>query len=114
MNADNLNFSLNFVQWLVMAVIAIYTWLTNRHSATTNDQTEMDKRITKAHNEIEQRVKVLEVRMEEVPTEERISHLLSRLERLEAQLEGNFLQMQAMNRNLERINEYLLNSNKRA
>ena len=114
MNADSLSFSLNFVQWLVMGVIAIYTWLTNRHSATTNDQVELDKRITKAHNDIEQRVRVLEVRVEELPTEERISFVLSKLERLEAQLEGLVDQMQPMNRNLERINDYLLNSNKRA
>lgn len=110
MKADDLEFSLAAVNWIVMAILAVYTWISNRHSATTQDQTELDKRLTEKQALVEQRVAILETQMEGVPTQQQLTEVIERLAHVDARLEGVLKQIDPLLLSLQRINDYLLNN----
>lgn len=97
MEINELRFDWAFLQWAVMAVVGIYTWLIGRQSASQKELLELRTRIT-----------TLEAQVKQVPTQSQITELISKLSRAEAQMHGMQEQMAATYRRTENIEAYLL------
>ncbi|MNJ40419.1 hypothetical protein D3C77_353160 [compost metagenome] len=93
MNLDQLNFSFSAVQWVVLTVIGIYSWLTKRQAASAQELLELRTRIV-----------ALEERVRHLPDHAAIAELLGDMKAVRAELAG----MQAISRAVDRINDYLL------
>ncbi|MDH1007410.1 DUF2730 domain-containing protein [Pseudomonas nicosulfuronedens] len=93
MNLNEMSFSFQAVQWLVVTVLAIYTWLTNRQAASAKELLELRTRIV-----------ALEEHVRHMPDHTAITELLGDMKAVRAQLDG----MQAISRAVDRINDYLL------
>ncbi|CAM5457734.1 hypothetical protein TMEC54S_03493 [Thauera mechernichensis] len=97
MNIEQLHFGFGTMQWIVIGVIGIYSWLIGRQAASAKELLELRTRIT-----------TLEAEMRAVPSHNQLNELMGRLERLDAKLEGVTDSMQPLARSLDRINDYLL------
>lgn len=93
MNLNEMSFSFQAVQWLVVTVLAIYTWLTNRQAASAKELLELRTSIV-----------ALEEHVRHMPDHTAITELLGDMKAVRAQLDG----MQAISRAVDRINDYLL------
>lgn len=93
MNLNELDFGFQTVQWLILTVLGIYTWITNRQAASANELLELRTRIV-----------ALEERIRHLPDHTAITELLGDMKAVRAQLDG----MQAISRAVDRINDYLL------
>ncbi|UUE71107.1 DUF2730 family protein [Pectobacterium aroidearum] len=101
MGINELSFNWQFLQWIVMAVVGVYTWLIGRQSASQQELLELRTRIT-----------TLEAQVKQVPTQAQVTELISNLSRTEAGLNGLMSQVTAISRRTETINDYLLQKNK--
>ena len=88
MNIEQLNFGFGTMQWVVIGVIGIYSWLVGRQTASAKE--------------------MLEAEMRALPSHSKLNELMGRLERLDARMEGVVDSMQPISRSLDRINDYLL------
>ena len=93
MNLNELDFGFQTVQWVVVTVIGIYTWMTNRQAASAQEMLELRTRIV-----------ALEERIRHLPDHAAITELLGDMKAVRAELQG----MQAIARSVDRINDYLL------
>ncbi|MCH5051188.1 DUF2730 family protein [Pectobacterium aquaticum] len=94
---NELSFNWQFLQWIVMAVVGVYTWLIGRQSASQQELLELRTRIT-----------TLEAQVKQVPTQAQVTELISNLSRTEAGLNGLMSQVTTISRRTETINDYLL------
>lgn len=92
MKFDDLRFDWSFVQWALMAVIGVYSWLVGRQSASAKEMLDMRIRIT-----------ALEEQVKQMPSK-------SELARVEARLESAAQQLTTAVRRLDNINDYLLSN----
>ncbi len=97
MNIEQLNCGFGTMQWVVIGVIGIYSWLVGRQTASAKEMLELRTRVT-----------TLEAEMRAVPSHSKLNELMGRLERLDARMEGVVDSMQPISRSLDRINDYLL------
>ncbi|HAT2880312.1 MULTISPECIES: DUF2730 family protein [Enterobacterales] len=97
MGINELRFDWAFLQWVVMAVVGVYTWLIGRQSASQKELLELRTRIT-----------TVEAQIKSVPTQSQITELIAKLSRTEAQMTGMQEQMAATYRRTENIEAYLL------
>ncbi|NNJ15467.1 MULTISPECIES: DUF2730 family protein [Pseudomonas] len=93
MNLNELNFGFQTVQWLILTVLGIYTWLTKRQAASGQELLELRTRIV-----------ALEERVRHLPDQAAIAELLGDMKAVRAELAG----MQSISRAVDRINDYLL------
>lgn len=93
MNLNEINFGFQSVQWLILTVLGIYTWLTNRQAASAKELLELRTRII-----------ALEATVKNMPDHTAIAELLGDMKAVRAELAG----MQAISRAVDRINDYLL------
>jgi hypothetical protein len=105
MKFDDMQFSLSFVQWIVIAALAIYTWFNQRQSATSAEVTNTNVELAA----VRERVVALEIEMKNMPSEATVRELIGKLERLTAYNEGNKEQLNAVQHTVNRINDYLIN-----
>jgi len=94
---NELRFDWAFLQWVVMAVVGVYTWLIGRQSASQKELLELRTRIT-----------TVEAQIKSVPTQSQITELIAKLSRTEAQMHGMQEQIAATYRRTENIEAYLL------
>ncbi|CAI2420090.1 DUF2730 family protein [Serratia liquefaciens] len=95
---NELRFDWEFLKWAVVSVLAFYTWLIGRQSASQKELLELRTRIT-----------TLEAQVKQVPTQSQITELIAKLSRNEAQMQGMQDQIAATYRRAENIESYLLN-----
>lgn len=93
MNLNELNFGFQTVQWLILTVLGVYTWLTKRQAASAQELLELRTRIV-----------ALEECVRHLPDHAAIAELLGDMKAVRAELAG----MQAISRAVDRINDYLL------
>jgi hypothetical protein len=93
MDLNELNFGFQSVQWLILTVLGVYTWLTNRQAASAKEMLELRTRIV-----------ALEERIRHLPDHAAITELLGDMKAVRAELAG----MHAISRAVDRINDYLL------
>jgi len=93
MNLNELEFGFQTVQWVVITVVGIYTWMTNRQAASAQEMLELRTRIV-----------ALEERIRHLPDHAAITELLGDMKAVRAELAG----VQAIARSVDRINDYLL------
>lgn len=97
MGINELNFDWSFLQWVVMAVVGVYTWLIGRQSASAQELLDLRTRIVRLEEQIAQ-----------MPTQAQVTDLISKLSRTEAQMNGLNEQFGTVLRRLESINSFLL------
>ncbi|MGH8330743.1 MAG: DUF2730 domain-containing protein [Pseudomonas fluorescens] len=94
---DDASFSLKSVQWIVMAVLGFYTWLTNRQAASTQEMMVLRTRII-----------ALEEHIRHLPDHNAVTDLLGDMKAMRAELTGVKDALAPLARSLDRINDYLL------
>ena len=94
---DDTSFSLKSVQWIVMAVLGVYTWLTNRQAASAQELLELRTRIV-----------ALEEHVRHLPDQTAVTDLLGDMKAVRAELSGVKEALGPLARSLDRINDYLL------
>ncbi|MGR4973012.1 MULTISPECIES: DUF2730 domain-containing protein [Pseudomonas] len=97
MNLNELNFGFQTVQWLVLTVLALYTWITKRQTASTQELLELRTRIV-----------ALEEHVRHLPDPSAITDLLGDMKAIRAELSGVKDALSPLARSLDRINDYLL------
>lgn len=101
MNFDEASFSLKTVQWVVMAVLGVYTWLTNRQAASAQEMMVLRTRIIS-----------LEEKIQHLPDQTAVTDLLGDMKAMRAELTGVKDALAPLSRSLDRINDYLLRDKK--
>jgi len=94
---DDTSFSLKSVQWIVMAVLGVYTWLTKRQAASNQEMMVLRTRII-----------ALEEHIRHLPDHTAITDLLGDMKAMRAELTGVKEALAPLTRSLDRINDYLL------
>lgn len=97
MNLEQLNFSFSAVQWLLMAVIGVYSWFTSRQAASAQELLELRTRIV-----------ALEEHVRHLPDQSAVTDLLGDMKAVRAELTGVKDALAPLARSLDRINDYLL------
>ncbi|MDF7667915.1 DUF2730 family protein [Orbaceae bacterium ESL0727] len=97
MNFTELTFDWQFLQWAMITVLGIYTWLIGRQSASQKELLDLRLRVT----QLEETVKYL-------PTQHQITQLIEKLSRNEAVLGGVSERISGLSRQLDNINQFLL------
>lgn len=97
MNLNELNFGFQTVQWLVLTILALYTWITNRHTASARELLELRTRIV-----------ALEEHVRHLPDPSAVTDLLGDMKAIRAELSGVKDALSPLARSLDRINDYLL------
>ncbi|MBD9463932.1 DUF2730 domain-containing protein [Pseudomonas sp. Pdm06] len=97
MNLNELNFGFQTVQWLVLTVLALYTWITNRHTVSARELLELRTRIV-----------ALEEHVRHLPDPSAVTDLLGDMKAIRAELTGVKDALSPLARSLDRINDYLL------
>ncbi|QHA95832.1 DUF2730 domain-containing protein [Pseudomonas sp. J380] len=97
MNLNELNFGFQTVQWLILTVLGIYTWMTKRQAAS--GQELLDLRV---------RIVALEEQIRHLPDQTAVTNLLGDMKAMRAELSGVKDALAPLARSLDRINDYLL------
>ncbi|NMX60211.1 DUF2730 domain-containing protein [Pseudomonas sp. WS 5079] len=97
MNLEQLNFSFSAMQWVVLTVIGIYTWFTNRQAASAQELLALRTRII-----------ALEEHIRHLPDQTAVTDLLGDMKAVRAELSGVKEALGPLARSLDRINDYLL------
>ncbi|KAF2406688.1 MULTISPECIES: DUF2730 domain-containing protein [Pseudomonas] len=101
MNFDEASFSLKTVQWVVMAVLGVYTWFTNRQAASAQEMMVLRTRII-----------ALEEHVRHLPDHSAVTDLLGDMKAMRSELTGVKDALAPLSRSLDRINDYLLRDKK--
>ncbi|EIK71835.1 hypothetical protein PseBG33_3495 [Pseudomonas synxantha BG33R] len=97
MNLNELNFGFQTVQWLILTVLGIYTWMTKRQAAS--GQELLDLRV---------RIVALEEQIRHLPDQAAFTNLLGDMKAMRAEVSGVKDALAPLARSLDRINDYLL------
>ncbi|NMZ13404.1 DUF2730 domain-containing protein [Pseudomonas proteolytica] len=97
MNLNELNFGFQTVQWLILTVLGIYTWMTKRQAAS--GQELLDLRV---------RIVALEEQIRHLPDQAAFINLLGDMKAMRAEVSGVKDALAPLARSLDRINDYLL------
>lgn len=97
MNFNELTFNWQFLQWIVMAVVGVYSWLIGRQSASQKELLDLRIRIT----QLEETVKSL-------PTQQHVTKLIEKLSSNEATLTQLSDRLSGLSHQLNNINQFLL------
>lgn len=104
MNVEEMNFSLDTVQWIVVAVIGVVLWLVNRSSASSSEVAAVNAEVVA----LRERVIALEIDMKNMPSEVTVRELIGQLASLKAYHEGNKQQLDTMQHSVNRLHDFLL------
>jgi hypothetical protein len=97
MNFNEITFNWQFLQWVVMAVVGVYSWLIGRQSASQKELLDLRIRVT----QVEETVKSL-------PTQHQVTKLIEKLSSNEATLNQLSDRLSGLSRQLDNINQFLL------
>ncbi|WP_334320122.1 DUF2730 family protein [Gilliamella apicola] len=97
MNFNEITFNWQFLQWVVMAVVGVYSWLIGRQSASQKELLDLRIRIT----QLEETVKSL-------PTQQHVTKLIEKLSSNEATLTQLSDRLSGLSHQLNNINQFLL------
>jgi hypothetical protein len=97
MNFNELTFNWQFLQWVVMAVVGVYSWLIGGQSASQKELLDLRIRVT----QVEETVKSL-------PTQHQVTKLIEKLSSNEATLNQLSDRLSGLSRQLDNINQFLL------
>lgn len=97
MNFNELTFNWQFLQWVVMAVVGVYSWLIGRQSASQKELLDLRIRVT----QVEETVKSL-------PTQHQVTKLIEKLSSNEATLNQLSDRLSGLSHQLDNINQFLL------
>ena len=97
MTLDDLNTLGQIVQWLVLTVLSLYTWIAKRQAASAPQLHDLRTRIV-----------ALEEHVRHLPDQSAIADLLGDMNAIRAELTGVKDALSPLARALDRINDYLL------
>lgn len=95
---DGLKFNFTEVQWAIMTVIALYTWFSNRMSASGKEVSDLRERVGK-----------LEQGMSDMPSSTDIAKLEGDIREVKSQLTALTNSINSLQHGINRLNDYLLN-----
>ncbi|RMX07432.1 DUF2730 domain-containing protein [Allofranklinella schreckenbergeri] len=99
MDFANLHFGFETVRWIVVTAIGIYAWIVGRQSASNKEMLDLRTRITR-----------LEVDIKQVPDHKQLHELALQLGRTAAGLESLSTRIEAMDKSVTRVEDYLLHN----
>jgi cell division protein FtsB len=97
MTLHDLNTGLQIVEWLILSVLSLYTWLAKRQAASAHQLLQLSTRIV-----------ALEEHVRHLPDQSAIADLLGDMKAIRAELTGVKDALSPLARALDRINDYLL------
>ena len=97
MTLDDLTTLGQIVQWLVLTVLSLYTWIAKRQAASAQQLHDLRTRIV-----------ALEEHVRHLPDQSAIADLLGDMKAIRAELTGVTDALSPLARALDRINDYLL------
>lgn len=95
---DGLKFNFTEVQWAIMTVIALYTWFSNRMSASGKEVSDLRERVGK-----------LEQGMSDMPSSTDIAKLEGDIREVKSLLAALTNSINTLQHGINRLNDYLLN-----
>jgi len=96
MNFENMQFGFETVITLVVSVIGIYAWIIGRQSASAQELLELRTRVVK-----------IEAELKHVPKREDFHALALRVERMDVALETIGSRLDALNKTVLRMDDWL-------
>lgn len=97
MNLQDLNTGLQIVEWLILSILSLYTWIAKRNAASAQQLHDLRTRIV-----------ALEEHVRHLPDQSAIADLLGDMKAIRAELTGVKDALSPLARALDRINDYLL------
>ncbi|OGB19477.1 MAG: DUF2730 domain-containing protein [Burkholderiales bacterium RIFCSPLOWO2_12_67_14] len=98
MNLTDMSFSFQAMQWIVVTAIGIYAWIIGRQSASAQEMMELRIRIT-----------TLEAQMDQVPSQQQLHDLVTKVERVAGGIESVAARIEPLTRSVDRVESFLLN-----
>ncbi|MEO6917577.1 MAG: DUF2730 family protein [Collimonas sp.] len=96
--SDDFKFYVGLGQWVFMAAIGFYAWLSNRQAATADDVANLATRVTK-----------VEEQLRHLPDLAMVNELAGDMKAVKSELTAIKESIVPLARSMDRINDYLLN-----
>jgi len=97
--SEDLKFYIGLAQWVFMAAVGFYAWLSNRQAATAADVAGLATRLT-----------TVEEQIRHLPDQAMVSELAGDMKAVKAELTAIKESIVPLSSSMARINDYLLNS----
>jgi predicted nucleic acid-binding Zn-ribbon protein len=97
--SEDMKFYIGLGQWVFMAAVGFYAWLSNRQAATAEDVTKLATRVT-----------TVEEQMRHLPDQAMVNELAGDMKAVKSELTAIKESIVPLARSMDRINDYLLNS----
>lgn len=104
-----LAFWFDLIQVVIMAVIGLYAWLSNRHKANSSSIETMRTELSTELNEIDDRLIRVEKDVQHMPTHEDMAKLHSRVNETAQRLTSMEGQLMQINNTVQLMHKHLLN-----
>lgn len=97
--SEELKLGIQVLQFVCMFGLALYTFISNRRVAKDTELQEVKHRVT-----------VVEERVKNVPSQQSINEMMGDIKALRAELKGINVQLERLEVDVNRVNDYLLNN----
>ena len=98
---QNLNLSFTEAHWIVITVLALYTWFINKQSASAKEMLDIRLRVTE-----------LESMVKDMPTKVEIARLEGQVDNIKTQLNAVNSNVDKVHSSVTRLHNYLLDNKK--
>lgn len=97
----DISLSFSEAHWVVITVLALYTWFMNKQSASAKEMLDLRLRVTE-----------LETMVKDMPTKLEIARLEGQVETIKTQLNAANSNIDKVHKGVNRIENYLLDNKK--
>jgi len=97
----DISFSFTEAHWIVLTILALYTWFINKQSASSKEMLDLRLRVTE-----------LESMVKDMPTKLEIARLEGRIDTIETKLNSANSNIDKVHKGVNRIENYLLDNKK--
>jgi septal ring factor EnvC (AmiA/AmiB activator) len=104
-----LAFWFDLIQVVIMAVIGLYAWLSNRHKANSSSIENMRSELSKELNGIDDRLISVEKDVQHMPTHEDMATIHSRVNETAQRLTSMEGELKQINNTMQLMHKHLLN-----
>lgn len=98
---ETVKFSFQEAHWIVITVLALYTWFINKQSASAKEMLDIRLRVVELENAVK-----------DMPSKLEIARLEGEIKSINQQLNSTGKSIEAVQRGVNRIEQYLLDNKK--
>jgi predicted nucleic acid-binding Zn-ribbon protein len=98
---ETVKFSFQEAHWIVITVLALYTWFINKQSASAKEMLDIRLRVVELENAVK-----------DMPSKLEIARLEGEIKSINQQLNSTSKSIEAVQRGVNRIEQYLLDNKK--